>query len=146
MFHDLTVLFSSCMSTVCVGKAEHDSDSPGKRVWTAVWVMFGPLFSPLLTKTFTHTNTFHCWKIIYDCSFYGCDTESVSVWPECMGFVLTLQSGHGISAGRSVFTVQIKTAEITTTIENRFSPRCLYDTIKPKKHTQIPAFTHYYTS
>lgn len=34
-------------------------------------------------------------------------------------------SGHGIMAGRpgSAFTVQIKTAEITTTIENRFSPK-----------------------
>lgn len=41
-------------------------------------------------------------------------------------------SGHGITAGGagSAFTVQIKTAEITTTIENRFSPRYLNDIVK----------------
>lgn len=41
------------------------------------------------------------------------------------------RSGHKIKAGRAPTTlfVLIKTAENTTTIENRFSPRCLNDTL-----------------
>lgn len=60
-----------------------------------------------------------------------------------MGMEFTLLSGHGITAGRagSSFTVQIKTAEITTTIENRFSPRCFNDTVNPKT-TQTHSHTH----
>lgn len=56
----------------------------------------------------------------------------------CMGMELTLLSGHGITTGRasSAFTVQNETAEITTTIENRFSPGALMtlSTLKTHKH------------
>lgn len=77
-------------------------------------------------------------------------TKCVCVCVERTGFVfmgmeLTLLSGHGITAGRagSAFTVQIKTAEITTTIENRFSPRCLNDIVNPKNtHTNTCSRTH----
>lgn len=77
-------------------------------------------------------------------------TKCVCVCVERTGFVfmgmeLTLLSGHGITAGRagSAFTVQIKTAEITTTIENRFSPRCLNDIVNPK-NTHKHMLTHTY--
>ena len=63
----------------------------------------------------------------------------------CMGMELTLLSGQGITAGRagSAFTVQIKTAEITATIENRFPPRFLNDIFNPLpyKHTQTDTNT-----
>lgn len=76
-------------------------------------------------------------------------TVCVCAWHFVLMEMELISSGHGIMAGRasSAFTVQIKTAEITATIENRFSPRCLNDTVNSANtHTHKQLHTRTYNT